>query len=790
MRRKRFCIDGGPNKRTEDRRPKTVTLLSSVSRLPSHFLTFCSIFFACLAFAQQNKTSSEYSRTIDSLSIILDNTGDDTTRIRILHQLSGALRDNDPEKAIDFAKRARTLAIKMNDKKAMAESIKYIGNVWLVRGEFSKSIEQYKEALQIQEKIQDLQGIASSLNNIGLAYRMTGQLDSALAIHSKCLTIDEQRKDTSGIAYSLGNIAAVYQIKGDFVKGLDFQFRCLKLLEELKDENAVGSCLANIATVYNKLGNLPSSMEYNQKALAMLEKTGNKVAVGHLLNNISNLLDEMKQYEKALEYLQRAIRIREELGDDHGLAVSYINLATLYSKMKKESQAMEYYLLAITLMEKTGDVNGKGVALAQIGNLYLESGKAEKAINNLEKAVEILKKIGNKTQLKDTYRSLAVCNELLSNFKNAYKYHQLYSDVKDTIFNEENSRQTTEMSAKYETEKKEKEILLQRSQIVTKEAENKKQQLFLLLIAAIALAIAVIAVVIFRSLGVTKRQKLVIEKQKHLVDEKNKHIEEKQKEIIDSITYAKRLQEAILPPVKLIKEYLPDSFILYKPKDIVAGDFFWMESCAKASDSDGEIVFIAAADCTGHGVPGAMVSVVCSNALNRAVKEFGLSDTGKILDKVTDLVLETFEKSSSDVKDGMDISLLAFNFSKVSNFEKIEVQWSGANNPLWYFAGNKFKEVKADKQPIGKYDNRKPFTTHRIECPPGSTFYLFTDGFPDQFGGPKGKKFKYKQLEEILLSGNNLLLNEQENLLDKAFRDWKGDLEQVDDVTVIGIRVG
>ncbi|MBI3232517.1 MAG: SpoIIE family protein phosphatase, partial [Bacteroidetes bacterium] len=182
-------------------------------------------------------------------------------------------------------------------------------------------------------------------------------------------------------------------------------------------------------------------------------------------------------------------------------------------------------------------------------------------------------------------------------------------------------------------------------------------------------------------------------------------------------------------------------------------------------------------------VPGAMVSVVCSNALNRAVKEFRLSDTGAILDKVTDLVLETFEKSVSEVKDGMDISLLSIN--KHSK----KIQWSGANNPLWYFENGELKEITADKQPIGKTDHRKPFTTHDIECKTDTTFYLFTDGYADQFGGPKGKKFKYKPFLQLLSEICNKEPIEQKTALKTVFDNWKGDLEQVDDVCIIGIKI-
>lgn len=264
-------------------------------------------------------------------------------------------------------------------------------------------------------------------------------------------------------------------------------------------------------------------------------------------------------------------------------------------------------------------------------------------------------------------------------------------------------------------------------------------------------------------------QKEELAKQKHLLEEKNK-------DILDSINHAKRLQEAILPPAGLIKKMLPESFMLYMPKDIIAGDFYWIEH-------SGDTIFIAAADCTGHGVPGALVSVVCSNALNRTVREFHITEPGKILDKVRELVLKTFENSENNVQDGMDISLCCIN-TKTN-----EIQWSGAYNSLWYIKNNEIYEIPADKQPVGKYDKPAPFNTHNIKLEKGIVLYLFTDGYADQFGGPKGKKFKYKQLEEILLANASKSMEEQKIKLEERMEEWKGGHEQIDDILIIGIRV-
>ncbi|MBL4651625.1 MAG: SpoIIE family protein phosphatase, partial [Flavobacteriales bacterium] len=266
----------------------------------------------------------------------------------------------------------------------------------------------------------------------------------------------------------------------------------------------------------------------------------------------------------------------------------------------------------------------------------------------------------------------------------------------------------------------------------------------------------------------------------NLIEQRERNIEllkitnEKQRQILDSINYAKRIQRAILPPTKLVSEYLHKSFILYKPKDIVSGDFYWIEPIEKGA-------LFAAADCTGHGVSGAMVSVVCNNALNRSVREFGLTDPGQILNKTKMLIIQEFEKSKEIVEDGMDIALCKLEGNTLS--------YSGANNPLWLIRNGEILETKADKQPIGLHHENKPFTTRTLELQKGDSIYIFSDGYSDQFGGNKGKKYMSHQFKGFLISIQKHSMEEQHKLLDKEFESWKGQLEQVDDVCVIGLRI-
>ncbi len=316
------------------------------------------------------------------------------------------------------------------------------------------------------------------------------------------------------------------------------------------------------------------------------------------------------------------------------------------------------------------------------------------------------------------------------------------------------------------------------------EQEAKKKQKIITYATAGGLGlVGIFLIFVFNRLQVTKRQKNIIQEQKQEVEEQKQivetahhELEEKNKEILDSINYAKRIQHAILPPQKVVKEYLQESFILYKPKDIVAGDFYWLEH------KDDKVLF-AAADCTGHGVPGAMVSVVCNNGLNRSVREHNLTTPGEILNKTRDIVIQEFEKSEEEVKDGMDIALCSLQGNKL--------EYAGAHNPLWIIRkeAEAIEEIKANKQPIGKFDNPEPYVTHSIELNEGDAFYVFSDGYADQFGGEKGKKFMAANFKKLLLSIATEPMEKQKELINEAFESWKGDLEQLDDVCVIGVRV-
>jgi serine phosphatase RsbU (regulator of sigma subunit) len=273
----------------------------------------------------------------------------------------------------------------------------------------------------------------------------------------------------------------------------------------------------------------------------------------------------------------------------------------------------------------------------------------------------------------------------------------------------------------------------------------------------------------------TKLEKIVEERTAE-VEQQKREIELKNKDIVDSIIYAKRIQNTILPPKERLDEILKDYFVIYKPKDIVSGDFYWADLL------DGKSYF-SVIDCTGHGVPGAFVSIVGFNGLKRTVNEFKVREPGKILDKLTDIVIDTFTASESQLKDGMDLSLCSLDYKTLT------LEYAGANNSLIILRNSEIIEIKANKQPIGEFDNRIPFSNHKIQLQKGDCIFLFSDGYADQFGGPKGKKFKLKTLKNLFAKIAHLTPKQQKEKLENAFDEWKGEFEQLDDVCIIGVKI-
>jgi len=676
------------------------------------------------------------TKRIDSLKTVLRNEKEDSIKVNNLNQLVVELyHENKYITADSMADCAMQIAKKLNYKIGIGVAYENMGTVSCMQGRFTEGLKNYEQALSIEEEVGDKAAVASTHGNKGLAYYQQGKYPEALKEELMALKFDEESGDKSTIADQCGNIGNIYNIKGNEDDALKQFTRSLDLYTGLKNKEGIAMAYGNIGNIYQDKGNDSA----------------------------------------AIRCQERALKINEEIGQKYGIGNAYANIGGIYYGERNYDKAYKNELLAMKEYHAINDAQSMASVAEIIGSNFIQEKKFAEAKQYLDSSLDFTKITGAKTVLRDVYYDFTALDSALGNYRQSIADYEKFIAYRDGINNEASTRKLVSEQLNYEFDKK---LALQKEEEERKNiiAEtSKKRQV----IISVSVSVALLLVIIFSGLlslrfRVTQKQKKIIEQQKQLVEEKNK-------DILDSITYAKHLQDAILPPLNVIKKYLPETFILYKPKDIVAGDFYWMENI-------GDTIFIAACDCTGHGVPGAMVSVVCSNALNRSVKEFKITEPGKILDKARELVLETFEKSEGDIKDGMDVSIAAISYQPMAN-GLLQMQWSGANNPLWYMHKNEFKEIIPDKQPVGKQEGEKPFSTHTIELSKGDTIYLFTDGYADQFGGPKGKKFKYKQIREKLVAISHLPLAEQKQELERTFESWRGNLEQVDDVLIMGILV-
>jgi len=387
----------------------------------------------------------------------------------------------------------------------------------------------------------------------------------------------------------------------------------------------------------------------------------------------------------------------------------------------------------------------------------------------------------------------------LKQFDNAMKYALIFIETKKHMFNEEKIKAITEMEKKYQAEKKQLEIekmekqkLLDNQIIKLQNEENKKQRI-IILSTIIGLCLVVFSLIILiRMFSIKKKaNKLLNDKneeisaqrdeiaaQRDLAAQQRDLITEQKQDITESIQYAYRIQSAAIPPVEILQDILTDYFIFYKPRDIVSGDFYWI------SEQDHKLIIIAA-DCTGHGVPGAFMSMLGIAFLNEIVNKENITKPSEILSKLRQNIIKALQQSGKDgeQRDGMDVAAITIDLRK--NI----LEFAGANNPLYLIRNEELIEKKGSKMPVSIHRNMSDYENHIIKVDKKDTIYIFSDGYPDQFGGPNGKKFKYKPFKELLVSIQNQPMKIQNQLLEENFESWKGNLEQIDDVLVIGVKI-
>ena len=616
------------------------------------------------------------------------------------------------------------------------------------------------------EKISDNSKKAKSYNIASQRAWETGSYFDAVEYASRGIDICQAHNYKLTHAELLNNRGIAYDYMGKYTAALNDYFKALKIAEEKKSLRLQAYILSNIGLIYSNQRLESKALQYHYRSLKIRKEINDLSGISASLNNIAIIYVMQKRYQSAIDNYLECIRIDEELKDERGLGDDYNNIGLCYLDLKDYEQTFAYLEKALTIRKQMDNPLGVVETTNNIGSMLYEQGLYNEAKSYFLKSIPLANEIGSNESLKYSYKMLTDVSEALGDSAAAYTYYRNYIVYRDKIENSANTRLQTELELRYQFDK-EKEV--------TRLEQQKKDVQLRTIIYAVSfglLLILIFSIMLFRRWKQTQRQRLIIE-------EKNILVEHKNKEILDSISYANRIQTAILPSSPLIHSALPEHFVIYLPKDIVSGDFYWLEE-------RNDLLLFAVADCTGHGVPGAMMSVVCHNALNRSVREFGLCATDEILGKTREIVISELSKNDQDVTDGMDISLCIIN--KKSN----EIRWSGANNPLWIYRTEtgEIEEWKGDNQPIGKYLDERPFKTHQIKVAPNDRVYLFSDGYADQFGGNRGKKMMKNRFRSEILASAQMPLPEQRKYLEDFYLNWKGGHDQIDDVCVACFIIG
>jgi serine phosphatase RsbU (regulator of sigma subunit)/lipopolysaccharide biosynthesis regulator YciM len=630
--------------------------------------------------------------------------------------------------------------------------------------------EKYElQALYKSTQISYKRGIAIANAILGGIYTQTNENQKALNHSYKSLEYYRMINDTTCMNFltSLGNISSVYSQLGLYGKALEFQLKTLKIAENIKNNDYIINSNINLANLYRTKGDYNNAINYYNGVYKLATK------INDTLSYYPNLFFGLGEiYAKSdlnisLSYFNRFLNIATFLNDSNYISDANVGIAKINITKGDYNTAIKYLNKSLSI----NDDERKSHIYLSLGKVFYGKGKHETSKNYFTKSLELSKKIELKSMIMNNYQYIYKVDSANGDYLGAMESHKLYISYKDSLFNTENEKKmlATQMNFNFD---KEKSLInaKQEEQNKVSELNSKRQQIIIISTIILLVLVAFITVLVYRSYLQKNKANQVISHQKELV-------EEKQKEILDNITYAKRIQTSRLPSKSYINENAKNNFVMFQPKDIVSGDFYW-------ATKNHNKFYLATADCTGHGVSGSMMSMLNISILNEVVNERGISSTGDVLNETRKEIIKSLNPNGNEnVSDGMDCTLCAFDF------ENKTLEYSSANNNFYIVRNGEIINIKADKMPVGLGIRLDSFTTNTIQLESGDVVYTLSDGYCDQFGGENNKKFKAKQFEQLLSTIQNKNMSEQKEILTDTFNNWTKGYEQTDDVLVIGIKI-
>ncbi len=675
-----------------------------------------------------------YTR-IDSLRRIVEkNSKANIKKLEANHMLSKEYLEIDADSAMIFGQNALSIAQSLNDTVKIINSLLFLGEINTDLEHYETSVKYYTESLELAKKHGDKKLIAIITSNVGNAYFDWTHYNNAKEFYTKSLELFKEINNNEGIVICLEELGSVCMTLEDYESAIEYFSKALNIVTESTD-------LSKMIDLSHKLG---------------------------IINSLStNHDDALINYRKALKHSQA-------IDDKANITNAHFNIGLSYEELEENHKAVQHFNKALEVLKEIDDPEFECKVLHGIGHSYLFMGECYTAIEYLLKSLNKAKELDNNRMIIFNYNAFSHAYMGIKNPKEAKEYYKKYVKLK-----EKEDKISYDEKTKLITHAKEKEIERLNHEWEKDEALLAKQRMVIYTFIAGLVVILAFAFLIFTMYRQKRKANTVLVTQR---DE----IQRNQNEIMDSIKYAKQIQEAILPSSDIVKKLLKEHFIFYKPKDIVSGDFYWMSKIKNH-------VVIAVADCTGHGVPGAFMSVLGVSLLNEIVNKTMIVDPGKILDLLREELIKALKQKGNlgEHQDGMDIAVCTINY----NTNKL--QYAGANNSLYFIKDSELTEIKADKMPIGIYPKIYNFKVTNIDIAKGDCFYMFSDGYADQFGGENGKKFKYKAFKQLLLQSQGEPMSKQISVLSNTLNNWMSyndpytnkKYEQVDDIVVLGIKI-
>jgi tetratricopeptide (TPR) repeat protein len=695
-----------------------------------------ALIVACCWLLAFSPGSRAQSGGIDSLKSLLATELPDTTRVRVLSEAFYILRRTNIQDAYLFAVDALELAEKIgNHPPSLSRAYHVMGLYYYIRSDYNLSLEYNFKSLKIKESENDLNGMSSSWNNIGNIYSFQREYDKALEAYQKSLELKTVLRDDKNRASTLSNMGIVYFQKGDAETAIDYFDRSIAIKDSLDDKQGLAYTYEEVANVYRHQGKYQWALEKYQEAIDLIKGFDDRLSLANIQWNLGIAYTEMGRMEEARQQLHEALSIAKEFGDIRLQRDLLLALSTVEEQEKHPAEALTMYKEAIALRDSILSEEQSKSIIEMRTKYETEQMRAESK-RRLEE--ETLRR---NMAFSGMGMVCVVLVVLFYNYRQQQKAHRLLGEQKDKI-----EKQNFEITFQNrELERQKWEIMEQ-----TEELQQTNNQLNEALVA---------------------------------IHEQKEQIEEQARQITDSLRYAKDIQFAILPSQSRIRQTYKELFVLNRPRDYVSGDFYWY------AHHNGK-AFLAVADCTGHGVPGALMSMVFNDFFDYVVNERGHSEVDEILSQLHKAVRVALKQEETLNADGMEVALCALDEANRV------LEFAGAKRPIYYVQHGVMHEIRGDKKPIGGHqkEDERYFTKHTISLDTPTTFYISSDGYQDQFGGEDGKKLMSNHFRDLLFSICHEPMERQQEILQQKLYDWMNPRagkshHQVDDILVVGARL-